>query len=198
MEKYCPDALWHLAQPLLPAHPQRHQGGGRCRTDDRAMLAAIAYVLESGCAWRKLPGSFPVHWRTAHRRFAEWVSAGVMTALHQATLDVLGAAEQIDWSRASIDSMHVRAVKRESDPAQPGRPGQAWAPRPTQSVTATGCRYTWTCPPPTSTTIGGSRTWSTASPDPPAGGPAAQAARKLHGDEGYDYPDCRQALRWRI
>ena len=89
------------------------------------MLAAIVYVLESGCSWRKLPGSFPVHWRTAHRRFAEWVSAGVMTALHHAMLDVLGVAGQIDWSRASIDSMHVRAVKGEPDRAQPGRPGQA-------------------------------------------------------------------------
>jgi transposase len=59
VEKYCPDALWHLAQPLLPPHPERHQGGGRRRTDDRAMLAAIVYVLESGCSWRKLPGSFP-------------------------------------------------------------------------------------------------------------------------------------------
>jgi transposase len=101
------------------------KASGRRRTDDRAILAAILYVLESGCAWRKLPGSFPVHWRTAHRRFAEWVTAGVMTALHQATLDVLGAAGQIDWSRASIDSMQVRALKGESDRAQPGRPGQA-------------------------------------------------------------------------
>ncbi|MFV2110042.1 transposase, partial [Micromonospora sp. LOL_015] len=69
-------------------------------------------VLESGCSWRKLPASFPVHWRTAHRRFAEWVEAGVMSALHRATLDVLGAAGRIDWSRVSVDSMHVRAVKR--------------------------------------------------------------------------------------
>lgn len=76
------------------------------------MLAAIVYVLESGCSWRKLPGSFSVHWRTAHRRFAEWVEAGVMRALHQAVLDVLGVAGQIDWSRASIDSMHMRALKR--------------------------------------------------------------------------------------
>jgi hypothetical protein len=35
-----------------------------------------------------------------------------MTALHQAMLDLLGMADQIDWSRASIDSMHVRALKR--------------------------------------------------------------------------------------
>jgi hypothetical protein len=47
--------------------------------------------------------------RTAHRRFAEWVSLGVMTALHQAMLDILGVAGHIDWSRASIDSMHARA-----------------------------------------------------------------------------------------
>jgi hypothetical protein len=35
-----------------------------------------------------------------------------MTALHRAMLDLLGLAGQIDWSRASIDSMHVRALKR--------------------------------------------------------------------------------------
>jgi transposase len=57
VEKYCPDALWHLAKPLLPPHPERHQGGGRSRSDDRATLAAILYVLESGCSWRKLPAS---------------------------------------------------------------------------------------------------------------------------------------------
>jgi len=35
-----------------------------------------------------------------------------MTALHQGLLDVLGAAGRIAWSRASIDSMHVRALRR--------------------------------------------------------------------------------------
>ena len=95
----------------MPEHPKRHQRGGRARTDDRAVLAAILYVLESGCAWRKLPGSFPVHWRTAHRRFAEWGQQGVLAALHRAVLDVLGAAGAIDWTRASVDAMHVRAVK---------------------------------------------------------------------------------------
>ena len=48
MEKYCPDALWHLAQPLLPLHSERHQGNGRSCSDDRAALAAIRFVLESG------------------------------------------------------------------------------------------------------------------------------------------------------
>ena len=111
VEKYCPDALWHLAQPLLPEHPKRHQGGGRRRIDDPVALAAIGYVLQTGCAWAALPESFLISPASAHRRFAEWVEQGVMAALHQAMLDVLGAAGQIDWSRASIDGMHVRAVK---------------------------------------------------------------------------------------
>ena len=88
VEKYCPDASWHLAQPLLPPPPERHQGGGRSRSDDRATLAAILYVLEAGCAWRKLPASFPVHWRTTHRRFTQWVDAGVMAALHRNLLGI--------------------------------------------------------------------------------------------------------------
>ncbi|MFG2045238.1 transposase [Dactylosporangium sp. NPDC048998] len=79
------------------------RGGGR-RIDDRIALAVILYVLDSGCAWDELPASFPISSKTTHRRFTEWVALGVMAALHQATLDVLGAAGQIDWSRASIDA----------------------------------------------------------------------------------------------
>lgn len=109
--KYCPEPLWLLVQPLLPEHPKRHQGGGRRRTDDRVALAAILYVLQTGCAWDALPASFGISTPTAHRRFAEWTVLGVFDALYQAILDVLGAAGQIDWSRASVDAMHVRAVK---------------------------------------------------------------------------------------
>jgi transposase len=112
VEKYCPESLWHLVQPLLPSHPERHQGGRRRRIDDRVAVAAIAYVLQTGCAWDALPESLPISRATAHRRFTEWVDQGVMQAFHQAALDVLGAAGQIDWSRASIDAMHVRALKR--------------------------------------------------------------------------------------
>ncbi|WP_433351324.1 transposase [Micromonospora sp. CA-111912] len=64
---------------MLPPHPEKRQGGRRSRSDDRATLAAILYVLESGCSRRKLPGSFPVHWRTTHRRFAQWVASPTTT-----------------------------------------------------------------------------------------------------------------------
>jgi IS5 family transposase len=66
------------------------------------------------------------------------------------------------------------------------------------SVTAAGCRCTWTSPPRTSTTTGCSRTWSTGSTAirQPVGRPRKRPA-KLHGDKGYDYPECRELLRAR-
>lgn len=76
------------------------------------MLAAILYVLGTGCSWRALPESFGVSMPTAHRRFTEWARAGVFAALHQTMLDLLGVAGQIDFSRAAVDSMSVRALKR--------------------------------------------------------------------------------------
>jgi transposase len=81
VEEYCPEWLWHLAQQLLPEHPKRHQGGGRRRIDDRIALATIVYVLQTGCAWDAIPESFGISRASAHRRFTEWVRAGVMQAL---------------------------------------------------------------------------------------------------------------------
>jgi transposase len=111
VDKWCPEPLWLLACSLLPAAPQRHQGGGRRRLDDRAVLAAILYVLQTGCAWAALPESFGVSTPTAHRRFSEWVNADVFGQLHRLLLDILGATGQIDWSRAAVDSLSVRALQ---------------------------------------------------------------------------------------
>ena len=111
VEKWCPQALWLVASMLIPPHPQRRQGGGRRRADDRAVLAAILYVLQTGCAWAALPSSFGVSKTAAHRRFTEWVSIGLFTRLHVGLLDLLGMTGRIDWSRCAADSISVRALK---------------------------------------------------------------------------------------
>jgi transposase len=49
------DDLWEAAQLLIPVPAARPQGGGKRRADDRAVLAAIAYPVQAGCSWRKLP-----------------------------------------------------------------------------------------------------------------------------------------------
>src|SRR3954447_10258439 len=110
---WVPDGLWELARPLIPPGPRRAQGGGRRRGDDRALLAAILYMTKAGCSWRTLPaGMFGVTRATTHRRVAEWTAAGFWIRLHQRVLDRLGAQGGIDWSRAVVDSVSVRATKK--------------------------------------------------------------------------------------
>ena len=48
---------------------------------------------------------------TAWRRLRDWQEAGVWQKLHETLLAELNAAGALDWSRAVIDSSHVRAVK---------------------------------------------------------------------------------------
>jgi transposase len=105
------EQLWQAIRPLLPAPAPRY--GGRSRVDDRAALAGIVYQLRTGVPWRLLPvrelgcGS-PV---TCWRRLRDWQRAGVWRRLHLVLLDQLGRQGQLDWSRASLDSLSVRAKR---------------------------------------------------------------------------------------
>ncbi|WP_353963134.1 transposase [Streptomyces sp. NBC_01142] len=62
-----PDGLWELAAPLLPRFTSRPQSGGTKPVDERAVFAAVVYVLTSGCAGRHLPPTFGVSPATVHR-----------------------------------------------------------------------------------------------------------------------------------
>jgi transposase len=113
IETWAPADLWQVMQPLIPVPAKRPQGGGRRRADDRAVLAAICYMVQAGCSWRKLPATFfGVSRPTVHRRFAEWTRHGLWGQLHHQLLNRLHAAGGIDWSRAMVDSINVRALKR--------------------------------------------------------------------------------------
>jgi transposase len=110
---WAPDDFWQVAQPLIPVPPARPQGGGTPRVNDRAALAAIVYLVQAGCSWRKLPAAlFGVSRATVHRRFTEWTTAGLWERLHQQFLHRLNVVSEIDWSRAIVDSIAVRATKR--------------------------------------------------------------------------------------
>ena len=105
-----PDALWDLLEPLLPI-PARRPRGGRPRVSDRACLTGIVFVLRSGIPWQMLPrelgcGSGMTCWRRPH----EWQLLGVWDLIHYALLDWLARDDQIDWSRAIVDSCSIRAV----------------------------------------------------------------------------------------
>lgn len=106
------DRLWQLIAPLIPPQPPPRGPGGRPRIDDRAALEGILFVLHTGCRWRDLPlelGCGSGH--TAWRRLREWQQAGVWERLHRAVLEELSEKQLLDWSRASIDSVSVRAKR---------------------------------------------------------------------------------------
>ena len=111
IETLVSEQLWQAIQPLLPAPAPRY--GGRPRVDDRAALAGIVYQLRTGVPRRLLPArqlgcGSPV---TCWRRLRDWQRAGVWRRLHQVLLDQLGRDGQLDWSRASVDSVSVRAKR---------------------------------------------------------------------------------------
>src|ERR671910_468647 len=105
------DDLWEIVEPLLPPEPPKPRGG-RPRVPDRAALTGIVFVLKTGIPWEMLPkemgcGSGSTCWR----RLRDWQEAGVWERLHRALLDRLGQAEEIDWSRACLDSASVPAKR---------------------------------------------------------------------------------------
>jgi transposase len=107
------DELWAIVEPLIPKVERRYRFPGRMRIDDRKVLTGILYVLKTGIPWEYLPremgcGSGMTCWR----RLQEWQQAGVWRRLHEVLLAKLHEADRIDWSRAVIDSSHVRAGGR--------------------------------------------------------------------------------------
>jgi transposase len=113
-----PDELWEIIEPILPEEPAKPKGG-RPRIPDRAALTGILFVLKSGIPWEMLPqemgyGSGMSCWR----RLRDWQELGVWEQLHQALLNRLSEAEQIDWSRASVDTASVPAPGGDNVPAR--------------------------------------------------------------------------------
>ena len=109
------DQLWELISPLIPPQLPPRGPGGRPRIDDRAALEGILFVLHTGCRWRDLPGELGCgSGHTAWRRLRDWQEAGVWEKLHQRVLQELSEEQILDWSRASIDSVSVRAKRRAS------------------------------------------------------------------------------------
>jgi transposase len=123
------DELWEVLQPLLPPPKRRRfRYPGRKPIGDRQALTGILFVLKTGIPWEDLPvemgcGCGMSCWRRLHA----WQEQGVWFALYQALLARLEGADQIDWSRAAVDSTFARALGgvegSGKNPTDRGRPG---------------------------------------------------------------------------
>jgi transposase len=115
------DDLWAAAQSVLPPPPRRQQGGGRSRVSDRAVLAAVVYIVVTDSSWRQVPPVFGASWQTVHRRFTEWTHQGVWPSL----LDALAQASATIGDRRALtrDLATCHAIiARAAEGAHSGQP----------------------------------------------------------------------------
>lgn len=124
-----PDALWERIEPLLvPLKPRRFRFPGRKPLTHRQALTGILFVLRTGIRWNDLPLELGCGSGSACRkRLQAWQQQGVWDQLHHLLLEELQQAEQIDWSRAAVDSSFARALGGGEDtgpnPTDRGRKG---------------------------------------------------------------------------
>src|SRR5688572_27820907 len=93
------EAEWAL---LAPALPEPCRLGRPRRTDLRAVVDALLYILATGCQWRALPREFPPR-STVQRYFYAWRNTGLWARLNR---QLVGQARQ-RLGRASQPSLGI-------------------------------------------------------------------------------------------
>src|SRR5208337_2147283 len=105
------DAEWAMLEPLIPA--AKHGGRPR-KTDMRAAMNAILYLLRTGCPWRYLPRApFPPR-STVYNIFVKFQREGIWERIWDDLLTVLRELEGREASptAAVIDSQSLKAAEK--------------------------------------------------------------------------------------
>jgi transposase len=105
------DGEWARLAPLIPpADP----GGRPRKTDMRAAMNAIFYLLRTGCPWRYLPGDpFPPR-STVYNIFRKFQRDGVWEAIWAELYMLLREAEgrEASPSASVIDSQSLKSAEK--------------------------------------------------------------------------------------
>ena len=177
-----PDQLWQAIQPAA-AHRRPATAVDGSMTVPRHHLPAPHRRPLAAAAHRSARLRQPDHLLAAARLAAR----RVWQRLRHMLLDQLGRDGRIDWSRASVDALSVRAKQSTltgPNPTDRGKPGSS------TTWWSTGAAFRWppACQRPTSTTRCCWGRWSTrAAGQGPTGPPwaaapsAGQAARRQGG-----------------
>ena len=99
------DDEWACVEPLIP--PAR-RGGGKRRTEMRAVMDGVMYILSTGCQWRYIPKDFPPR-STLHDYFTWWICDGTLDRIHHALY--VGCREKAE--REASPTACVRQPERE-------------------------------------------------------------------------------------
>ena len=109
---------WAVVGPLIPQPPKRADGKGRPRIDDRRIMNGILWIMRTGAQWADLPDRYPSY-QTCHRRYQEWVRAGVFERVLRALATDLKERGDLDLTKCFIDGTFVIAKKGAQGWAKP-------------------------------------------------------------------------------
>ena len=104
------DEQWNILEPLIPNPQSRIHRRGRPWKDRRSVLNGILWVLRTGAPWADLPDRYP-SFQTCHRRFQQWVRAGVMKRIMELFAARLQRRSDIDVTEAFIDATFASAKR---------------------------------------------------------------------------------------
>ena len=90
---------WRRIEDLLPGKPS---DPGRSGVDNRQFVNGVLWVLRSGAHWHHLPERYG-KWKTVHKRFTRWATAGVWERVFNHLID------DPDNEYVMLDSTLVRA-----------------------------------------------------------------------------------------
>src|SRR5450759_2589522 len=111
------DEQWAVLEPLIPPPPRRADNRGRPWRGSREVLNGMLWVLRTGAPWQDLPDRFPPY-QTCHRRYQQWVQAGVFRKILEALAEDLAERGKIDLPECFIAGTFVTSKKG----------GVAWVP----------------------------------------------------------------------
>jgi putative transposase len=189
-----PDFLWEEMQEFLPAGKPHPLGCHNPRKPLREAMDAIFFVLRTGCQWGALDATGICSHSRAHRRFQEWVEAGVFLMFWFKGLLCCEALRGIDWRWLSADGAMTKAPLG----------GEKTGPNPTDRAKLGAKRSLLVDAQgvPLAVEISGANrndfkllkaTLENIQLDRPK--PTAERPQGLCLDKGYDYEEARQAAK---
>lgn len=104
------DRQWEILEPLIPELPRRKDGRGRPWVESRKLLNGTLWVLRTGAYWQELPSRYGSK-STCHRRFQQWVNAGVFEQILKALAEDLQERGRLDLSECFVDATFASAKK---------------------------------------------------------------------------------------
>ncbi|WP_308190029.1 IS5 family transposase [Streptomyces sp. MBT42] len=108
---------WARIEPLLPDRKPRR--GGRWR-DHREVIDAIAWKLQTGSQWVRLPEKYG-DWRGVYNRLRMWAVDATWERVLTALIAQADAEEDLNWA-VPVDSTVLRAHQHAAGAHRNGAP----------------------------------------------------------------------------